>query len=115
MMHGGWSTGHCIDDKTVITQCMCTCVSTLSLDYSEALFSRLNLVFSCAPQGSPNMQEPRKNRALTRTSGNFPVRRVYQWRARQVRAPQSSKTEVKKMLRLVLVKSADPEKCVCGM
>lgn len=56
----------------------------------------------------------RKDRALTRTAGNFPGRRMYRRRTRQTRTPQSSRTDPNKMLRLVTVKSADTERCVCG-
>lgn len=53
---------------------------------------------------------------LTRTVGSFPRRCTYSWRARKkARAPQSSSTKVKKMLRLVTVKSVGPERWVYSM
>lgn len=50
MMPSGCSTSHRVDDKTVLIQCVYTCVYMRSLGYSEALFSILGLVFACPPQ-----------------------------------------------------------------
>lgn len=38
MMSSGFSTGHCLDDKAMLTQHVCTCVCMQSLGYTEALF-----------------------------------------------------------------------------
>lgn len=60
------------------------------------------------------MWESRKDRALTRTAGNFPGRRMYHRKTRQTRTPLNSRIDMNKMLRLVTVKSADTERSVSG-